>query len=151
MSDKELGGSDDLSLPKATVQKIINEVLAARAQQEGDGTQPMSFAKETRDLLIECCVEFITMLTSEANEIAEKDAKKTIAHEHISKALEDLGFPDYVHELASVAEGFKQSQATRERKQNKIEQSGLSAEELQRAQEELFRSAGEKYSAGAAE
>ena len=34
---------------------------------------------------------------------------------------------------------------TRERKQTKIEQSGMTNEELIRAQEELFRSAGEKY------
>ena len=70
----------------------------------------MSFAKETRDLLIECCVEFITMLSSEANEIAEKDAKKTIACEHITKALEDLGFGEYIPSLHDVAESFKTSQ-----------------------------------------
>ncbi len=70
----------------------------------------MTFAKETRDLLIECCVEFITMLSSEANEIAEKDAKKTIACEHITKALEELGFADYVPELVAVADQFKNSQ-----------------------------------------
>ena len=37
---------------------------------------------------------------------------------------------------------------TREKKQSKIEQSGMSAEELARMQDELFRSAGEKYNAG---
>jgi histone H3/H4 len=87
----------------ATVQKIITEVLA--------GDQGMSFAKETRDLLIECCVEFITMISSEANEIAEKDAKKTIACEHIVKALEELGFNEYVPDLLEVAQQFKSQQA----------------------------------------
>ena len=92
------------------MQKIINEVLAAQsAAGEGVG-QTMSFAKETRDLLIECCVEFITMLSSEANDIAEKDAKKTIACEHITKALEELGFSEYVPELLTVADSFKTSQ-----------------------------------------
>ena len=71
----------------------------------------MSFAKETRDLLIECCVEFITMISSEANEIAEKDAKKTIACEHIVKALEELGFNEYVPDLLEVAQQFKSQQA----------------------------------------
>ncbi|KAI7368500.1 hypothetical protein KC336_g21110 [Hortaea werneckii] len=85
------------------------------------------------------------MLSSEANEIAEKDAKKTIACEHITKALEDLGFGEYIPSLHDVAESFKTSQVTRERKQTKIEQSGMTNEELIRAQEELFRSAGEKY------
>lgn len=146
----------------ATVQKIITEVLA--------NDQGMSFAKETRDLLIECCVEFITMISSEANEIAEKDAKKTIACEHIVKALEELGFNEYVPDLLEVAQQFKSQQAvsgeqtrkkedmtltcrqqSREKKQSKIEQSGMSEEELLRQQEELFRSANEKFNAGPAE
>lgn len=74
----------------------------------------MAFAKEARDLLIECCVEFITMLSTEANDIAEKETKKTIMCEHITTALQDLGFGDYVPELVSVAESFKTSQAVRE-------------------------------------
>ncbi|KAH0363450.1 histone-fold-containing protein, partial [Aureobasidium melanogenum] len=143
MSDKEFAGSDELTLPRATVQKIITEVLA--------NDQGMSFAKETRDLLIECCVEFITMISSEANEIAEKDAKKTIACEHIVKALEELGFNEYVPDLLEVAQQFKTQQASREKKQSKIEQSGMSEEELLRQQEELFRSANEKFNAGPAE
>lgn len=71
----------------------------------------MTFAKETRDLLIECCVEFITMISAEANEIAEKEAKKTIACEHITKALEELGFSEYVPELLKVAENFRNQAA----------------------------------------
>ena len=96
------------TLPAATVQKIINEVLASKAAAED--AQSMSFAKETRDLLIECCVEFITMISTEANEIAEKDAKKTIACEHITKALEELGFGEYVQEIMAVADSFKNNQ-----------------------------------------
>lgn len=99
------------SLAAATVQKIINEVLSSKAG--GDSSAAMSFAKETRDLLIECCVEFITMISTEANEIAEKDAKKTIACEHITKSLEELGFGEYVPELERVAGEFKNSQVVR--------------------------------------
>lgn len=87
----------------ATVQKIISEVLA--------NDSGVAFAKESRDLLIECCVEFITMISSEANEIAEKEAKKTIACEHITKALDDLGFGEYVPDLLDVAQQFKNEQA----------------------------------------
>ncbi|KAK0365074.1 negative cofactor 2 transcription regulator complex subunit ncb2 [Friedmanniomyces endolithicus] len=147
MSDKDFSARVEADKrDTATVQKIINEVLSSPSIQ-GENGATMTFAKETRDLLIECCVEFITMLSSEANEIAEKDAKKTIACEHITKALEELGFADYVPELVAVADQFKNSQVaqSRERKQTKIEQSGMSNEELIKAQEELFRSAGEKY------
>lgn len=93
-------GTDDLSLPKATVQKIIVEILAS-----SPGT---TFAKDARDLLIDCCVEFITLISSEANEIAEKEAKKTIATEHVDKALRELGFPEYVGEVLAVAGEHKE-------------------------------------------
>ena len=105
------GGFQANPMPTATVQKIINEVLAAHPGVPADAQpQSMTFAKDARDLLIECCVEFIQMLSSEANDIAEKEAKKTIACEHITKALKELGFPDYVDELERVAESFRTSQ-----------------------------------------
>lgn len=122
MSDREFGGNDDLSLPKgtlspiwaatflltaptATVQKIIAEILA--------NDPGVTFAKDTRDLLIECCVEFITLISSEANEIAEKDSKKTIACNHVETALSELGFGDYVPAILEVAADFKKQQAVR--------------------------------------
>lgn len=70
----------------------------------------MAFAKEARDLLIECCVEFITLISSEANEISEKEAKKTIACDHITKALEQLGFSDYVPAVMEAAAEHKEVQ-----------------------------------------
>lgn len=84
----------------ATVHKIITEILA--------NDPGMTFTREARDVLIECCVEFLTLISSEANEIAEREAKKTIATEHIEKALRDLGFPEYVEEVVSVAEDHKE-------------------------------------------
>ncbi|KAL6705756.1 negative cofactor 2 transcription regulator complex subunit ncb2 [Coniothyrium glycines] len=137
MSDREFGGNDDLSLPKATVQKIVQDILASEPG--------MTFAKDSRDLLIECCVEFITLISSEANEIAEKDAKKTIACEHVKAALEELDFGDYVPAILEVAQDYKKQQQNREKKQTKIEQSGMTEEELIRAQEELFKSATSKF------
>ncbi|MCJ1415734.1 Down-regulator of transcription 1 [Xylographa parallela] len=163
MSDREFGGNDDLTLPKvwhgrrhipykicverhlkfhtaeltenvgshvtATIQKIITEILGDKSG--------LTFGKEARDLLIDCSVEFITLISSEANEIAEKESKKTIAAEHIDKALRELGFPEYVSE-------------TREKKTNKLQDSGLTDEQLLQQQQELFRSATEKYNSGPA-
>lgn len=48
------------------------------------------------------------MLSSEANEISEKEARKTIAPEHIEKALKELDFEDYIPEILSVVEEFKE-------------------------------------------
>jgi len=70
----------------------------------------VSFSKEARDVLIECCVEFITLISSEANDISEKEAKKTIACDHITKALETLGFGEYVPAVIEAAQSHKETQ-----------------------------------------
>ncbi|KZW04334.1 histone-fold-containing protein [Exidia glandulosa HHB12029] len=119
---------EELSLPKATVQKMISEFLP----------NDVSVAKDTRDLIIECCVEFIHLIASDANEICEGESKKTIAPEHIISSLKRLGFEDYVSEVQEVLKDHKQQQKEREKKTTKFEQSGLTEEELARQQEELF-------------
>lgn len=126
---------DDLSLPKATVQKLVSEMLPP----------DLVFAKETKDLLIECCVEFVHLISSEANEICEREAKKTISAEHVIKALEELGFQGYIDEIHQVISDHKKQQRTREKKQSKLETSGMSQEELLRQQEELLSKARERY------
>ncbi|GJE84594.1 histone-fold-containing protein [Phanerochaete sordida] len=133
MSDNEGHGGlppndDDLSLPKATVAKMISEYLP----------KDVACAKETRDLIIECCVEFIHLISSEANEICEQESKKTIAPEHIISALKRLGFENFTEEIEDVLKDHKQAQKDRERKVSKLESSGLTEEELARQQEELF-------------
>lgn len=90
----------DLGFLPATVQKIVSEILTP--------VSGVTFAKDARDLLIDCCVEFITLISSEANDIAEKEAKKTIAAEHVEKALKELGFPEYVQEVLAVAGEHKE-------------------------------------------
>lgn len=94
--------SSRLTALAATVQKIVTEILPPASG--------VAFAKEARDLLIECCVEFITLVSSEANEISEKEAKKTIACDHITKALEQLGFADYVPAVLDAAAEHKEVQ-----------------------------------------
>ena len=50
------------------------------------------------------------MLSSEANDISEKEAKKTIAVEHIEKALRELGFEAYVTDVVETAGQFRETQ-----------------------------------------
>ncbi|KAJ7499141.1 histone-fold-containing protein [Mycena latifolia] len=141
MSDREgtSGGAppsdEDLSLPKATVAKMITELLPA----------DVVCAKETRDLVIECCVEFIHLISSEANEICEQESKKTIAPEHIIGALKRLGFDSFTTEVEDVLKEHKQQQKDREKKVSKFEQSGLTPEELLAAQEQLFAASRAKF------
>ena len=84
------------------MQKIVSEILPP--------SSGVGFTKEARDLLIECCVEFITLISSEANEISEKEAKKTIACDHITRALEQLGFAEYVPAVLEAAAEHKEVQ-----------------------------------------
>ncbi|KAG5365454.1 Negative cofactor 2 complex subunit beta [Yarrowia sp. C11] len=134
MSDRETSGNDDLSLPKATVQKIVSEIIPS----------DLAFAKDTRDVLIECCIEFIMMLSTESNEIAEKESKKTIAPEHVIKALQELGFMDYIEPIKDLIVEHKEALKSREKKVGKLEQSGMTEEELLRKQEEMFAAARSK-------
>ena len=59
--------------------------------------------KDARDILIDCCVEFISLVSSEANDIMERESKKTISPEHVGDALKELGFPEYVQEVLATA------------------------------------------------
>ncbi|KAJ2371571.1 negative cofactor 2 transcription regulator complex subunit ncb2, partial [Coemansia sp. RSA 2607] len=94
---------------------------------------------DTRDLLLDCCNEFIHLIASESNEICEKEAKKTIAAEHVLTALKELGFEKYVAEVKEAYSEHRQQQTKdRGRKGNKLKQLGMSEEELLREQELLF-------------
>jgi len=141
MSDREApGGDDELTLPKATVYKCIQELLP----------QDLTCSKETRDLIIECCVEFIHMISTEANDICEKESRKTISPEHVVGAFKVLGFEDYVEEVQEVLKEHKQQVRDREKKVNKFEQSGLTEEELLAQQEALFAEARLRAAGGSA-
>lgn len=88
------------------------------------------------------------ILSGQSNEIAEKESKKTIASEHVIKALEELGFQDYIEAVQDVILEHKETQKIRERKVGKLEQSGRSEEELLREQELLFAASKARLSNG---
>ncbi|XP_052183777.1 protein Dr1 homolog isoform X1 [Diospyros lotus] len=85
---------EDASLPKATMTKIIKEMLPPDVR----------VARDAQDLLIECCVEFINLISSESNEVCSREEKRTIAPEHVLKALEVLGFGEYIKEVHAAYE-----------------------------------------------
>lgn len=128
----EFGGNtstEDLSLPKATVQKIIGEILP----------KDITISKEAREAVTELSIEFIGLLSTVLNDIAEKEAKKTIASDHVVKALEELDFHNYLEIINKVLVEHKELLKGKEKKNNKFQNLGLSEEELLRQQEELFK------------
>uniref|UniRef100_A0A2P2LKE6 Uncharacterized protein MANES_01G022100 n=1 Tax=Rhizophora mucronata TaxID=61149 RepID=A0A2P2LKE6_RHIMU len=88
---------EDASLPKATMTKIIKEMLPPDVR----------VARDAQDLLIECCVEFINLVSSESNEVCNREEKRTIAPEHVLTALEVLGFGEYIEEVYAAYEQHK--------------------------------------------
>ncbi|XP_008787932.1 protein Dr1 homolog [Phoenix dactylifera] len=88
---------EDVSLPKATMFKIIKEMLPPDVR----------VARDAQDLLVECCVEFINLVSSESNEVCSREEKRTIAPEHVLKALEVLGFGEYVEEVYAAYKQHK--------------------------------------------
>ncbi len=131
-------GEDDATLPKATVFKLITEHLPPG----------VACTKESRELLADCCVEFIHLLASEANDVCEKASRKTITPGDVMAAVEALGFGGYRPEMEAAMEA-SQAQVDKDRERsragNKLETSGLTEEELVRQQEELFAAARRKF------
>lgn len=79
------------------------------------------------------------ILSSESNEIAEKELKKTISSDHVLKAVEDLGFLEYLNPIRKLLEEHKELTKSKDKRNNKFQNSGLTEEELLKQQEELFR------------
>lgn len=118
---------DDLNLPRAAINKLIKETLPQ-----------VRVSIEARDLIAQCCNEFIHLVSSEANEICNKQTKKTIMPEHVIEALKALGFSSYVEECRGVLTECKHVAMKRRRGSSRLENLGIPEEELLRQQQELF-------------
>ncbi len=78
------------------------------------------------------------IVATESNDIAEQNSKKTIGSEHVIKAIEALGFNDYIGLIQQVLEDHKLHRKGRDKKSKKLQNSGLSEEELIKTQQKLF-------------
>ena len=95
-------------------------------------------ANESRELILNCCTEFIHLLSSEGNEVCNQKNKKTINAEHILEALDRLGFKDYKREAEAVLHDCKQVAAKRRRQSTRLENLGIPEEELLRQQQVCY-------------
>ncbi|DBA74152.1 TPA: Down-regulator of transcription 1 [Trebouxia sp. C0004] len=133
----------DVALPRSTMAQKIREAFPSELRVAGT----------TMDLMIECCTEFIQLVTSEANEICAADSKATMNPEHIIKALQQLEFSEFEDELTELLEQFKQEnkdagKQKRERKKRKDDGSLTEAEAIA-LQQQLFNQAKEGTAAPA--
>ncbi|KAF6035006.1 FNBP1L [Bugula neritina] len=118
---------DELSVPRSSVNKIIRELAPL-----------MRVSNDTRELIVNCCNEFIHLLASEANDVCNHQTKKTIAPEHVLIALENLGFKSYLADVKDCIEEAKEVALKKRRQSTKLESLGIPEEELLRQQQELF-------------
>ncbi|KWU47084.1 TATA binding protein-associated phospho protein [Rhodotorula sp. JG-1b] len=138
-SPRNSAADDEVALPKATVHKLVQEFLPAG----------FTATKEVKDLMVDCCKEFLLTVSSEANEICEKDSKKTMSPEHIVSALKELGFDEFVAGVEDVFKEHKElAKAKRARKAKKASGNGMTEEEMLRIQEELFAKSRARMDAG---
>lgn len=121
---------DDLSVPRAALNKMIKELLPN-----------IRVANDARELILNCCTEFIHLVSSEANEACVKQNKKTISPDHILSALDNLGFGAYKSEAKAVLKEAKAVAAKKRRGSTRLEHLGIPEEELLRQQQELFEKA----------
>ncbi|GBG85969.1 hypothetical protein CBR_g40782 [Chara braunii] len=111
--------------------KIIKEMLPPDVR----------VANDARDMLVECCVEFINLVSSESNDICSNEEKRTIAPEHVIKALEALGFGEYVMEVSAAYEQHKAESLESPRIGAKWNDGGLTEEEAIAKQQGMFAAA----------
>jgi down-regulator of transcription 1 len=69
---QKMAEEDELTLPRASINKIIKEIIPN-----------IRVAQDSRELILNCCTEFIHLISSEANEICNQNQKKTINAEHV--------------------------------------------------------------------
>jgi histone H3/H4 len=63
---------EELTLPRASINKIIKEIIPN-----------IRVAQDARELILNCCTEFIHLISSEANDVCNQHQKKTINAEHV--------------------------------------------------------------------
>ncbi|KAK3040203.1 hypothetical protein RJ639_028915 [Escallonia herrerae] len=139
---------EDASLPKATMTKIIKEMLPPDVR----------VARDAQDLLIECCVankksyalaEFINLISSESNEVCGREEKRTIAPEHVLKALEVLGFGEYIEDVYAAYEQHKLETVDTVRSGKWTNGAEMTEEEALAEQQRMFAEARARMNGGA--
>ena len=82
------GGAEEeeLSLPRASINKMIKEMVRKKIVNNKVAiilfpyqVPHIRVANESRELILNCCTEFIHLISSEANEICNQKNKKTIS------------------------------------------------------------------------
>ncbi|KAJ6969456.1 protein Dr1 [Populus alba x Populus x berolinensis] len=84
-----------LTFDKRTFQETVVKIGILKYQDRKERVRTCFFA------------EFINLVSSESNDVCSREDKRTIAPEHVLKALEVLGFGEYIEEVYAAYEQHK--------------------------------------------
>ena len=74
-----------------------------------EGLPPgLRMGNDVKEMIVECCNEFIQCVSSEANEISTKENKTTILPEHVVAALESLDFASMIETVKATMNELKE-------------------------------------------
>lgn len=88
----------DRLMPIANVIRIMRKVLPAHAK----------IADDSKETIQECVSEFISFITSEANDRCQREQRKTITAEDVLWAMCKLGFDDYIEPLSLYLKKYRE-------------------------------------------
>ncbi|CAI0400662.1 unnamed protein product [Linum tenue] len=92
--------------------------------------------------------EFINLISSESNEVCSREDKRTIAPEHVLKALEVLGFGEYIEEVYAAYEQHKLETMDTLKGGGKWNGTEMSEEEAAAEQQRMFAEARARMNGG---
>ncbi|KAL2098006.1 hypothetical protein ACEWY4_007213 [Coilia grayii] len=116
---------DDLAITRSTINQILQETVPS-----------VRVSNDARELVFNCCSEFLTHFSSVVSEMCDKSKKKMISPSHVFSALESLGFESYIPEVEKVLQDCKT--VARKKTKSRLENHGIPEDELLRQQQDLF-------------
>jgi len=88
---------EDLNLPTAVITRMVKEVLP-----EG-----INISKEARAAISKSASVFVLYATSCANNLAQKNKRKTLTANDVMDALDEMEFPSFLEPLKESLDAFK--------------------------------------------
>ena len=116
----------DNYLPLANIGRIIKNNLP----------KDVKLSKSSKETFQECVSEFISFITSEANDKCNIEKRKIIKGEDIIYALNNLGFEKYCPILELYLDKYKQSQSSNSNEKNNEEDAKSEKDEEKKEREE---------------
>ena len=116
----------DNYLPLANIGRIIKNNLP----------KDVKLSKSSKETFQECVSEFISFITSEANDKCNIEKRKIIKGEDIIYALNNLGFEKYCPILELYLDKYKQSQSNNYNEKNDEEDVNSEKDEEKQEKEE---------------